>query len=99
VEVQYSSLANTNYGTAASVTTVTSGVATLTGLANMNAAMVGGKITLSGCASPGNNGTFFIASLVSGTSVTITNLLAIASDANNGAIVWSQPPPITFVVT
>jgi hypothetical protein len=99
VEVQFSSLANTNYGTTASLTTVTNGVATLTGLSYMNANMVGGKITLSGCASSANNGTFFIASYVSASSVTITNPLAVASDGNNGSISWSQPAPILFVVT
>lgn len=99
VEVKFTTLANTNYGTAATVSSVASGVATLTGLTNMTLGMVGGKITLSGAASSGNNGTFFIASYISATSVTITNIYAVAGDANNGSIVWRQPAPIAFVVT
>lgn len=99
VKIEYLSFSNTNYGTAASLTTVASGLATLTGLTNMTAAMVGGKLTLAGCASAANNGTFFIAAYISATSVQIANTFAVASDGNNGAIVWSQPPPISFVVT
>ncbi len=99
VELQFGSLANTDYGTAASLTTVTNGVATLTGLANMNSSMVGNKITLSGCASAANNGTFFIVAVLSATSATISNVAANASDGNNGAIVWSVPPPVAFITT
>jgi hypothetical protein len=99
VSVEFTSLANTNYGTAANVTTVVNGVVTLTNLARMNPAMVGGKITLSGCASTANNGTFFITSYISASSVTINNTYGVPSDGNNGHIVWSQPAPVVFLVT
>ncbi len=101
VELQYRTLANTNYGTAANITAVADGISTLTGLTNMNAAMVGNKITLSNCATPGNNGTFFITAFISAASVQIANanLYPLAPDANNGSIRWSVPPPVAFVTT
>lgn len=100
VSLQYTSLANTNSGTAASITAVSAaGLATLTGLANMNTYAVGGKLVISGAASQANNGTFFIAAYISATSVQINNPLAVAPDGNNGAIVWAEPPPVVFVTT
>ena len=103
VEVRYNSLANSNYGAAASVTAFNgaTGIATLAGLTNQFASQVGNanSITLSGAASPGNNGTFQIASWISATSITIKNYAAVAGDANNTHIVWSENPPVAFVVT
>jgi len=80
-------------GAAASVTTVLNGIATLTGLTGMTTASVGHRITISGAASAGNNGTFIIASFISATSVTIQNASAVAGDANNGLINWTERDP------
>lgn len=101
VKLTYTSLANNNYGTAVTVASNVNGLVTLTGLARMNAYSVGKKLTLSGGAKAGNNGTFFITSLLSPTSVTIQNLYGDATDANNGlaAFVWSESAPVVFITT
>jgi hypothetical protein len=79
-----------NAGVAASITTVTSGVATITGLLNMTQNSVGHFLTISGAATSANNGTFLIVSYISATSVTVSNGAAVASDGNNGAIGWTE---------
>lgn len=99
VEVKYQTFANTNYGAAASVTAWSNGVSTLAGLAHQVASQVGSYITVSGAASPGNNGTFQILSWISATSITVANIYGVSGDGNNGALVWSEPPPVAFVVT
>ncbi len=85
-------------GTAASVTSVggsgvsgvTSGFATLTGLAAIPVDVVGQWIRVSGAASSGNNGFFQVVERISPTSIMIANTKpGVAGDANNGAIVWS----------
>lgn len=76
-------------GSAASITTFVSSTLTLTGLTGMTASLIGSRITLSGAASAGNNGSFAIASVISASSITVTNVSGVASDANSGAIVWS----------
>lgn len=85
-------------GTAASVTTVggsgvsgvTSGFATITGLAAIPSDVVGQWARFSGAASGGNNGFFQVVSRISSTSLMIANTNpGVAGDANNGAIVWS----------
>lgn len=81
-------------GTAANITTVTSGIATVTGLTGMSSTnSVGRFLTISGAASGGNNGTFLITAYISATSVSISNPSAVASDANNGSIVWTERQP------
>lgn len=80
-------------GSAASVTSFATPVATITGLTGMTAASIGRMLTISGAASPGNNGTFLIIALNSATSVDITNAGAVAGDANNGSIVWTERRP------
>lgn len=77
-------------GAAASITTVSGGKATVTGLTGMTAGSVGRQLTISGAASGGNNGTFYIAEYVSATSVKVTNGSAVASDASNGSITWTE---------
>jgi len=77
-------------GSAASITTVVSGVATVTGLTGMVTGSVGHDLEISGAASGANNGTFRIVEYVSATSVKIANTSAVASDANNGSIVWTE---------
>jgi len=83
-------------GSAASITTVSAGDATITGLSGMTATSVGHFLTISGAASSGNNGTFLIDSFISGTSVTVSNPNAVAGDANNGAITWTERNPYSL---
>src|SRR5579885_1559184 len=85
-----------NSGAAASVTSVTNGVATITGMSGFTAGTAGQRwLRLTGTASAGNNGTFKILSFVSATSVTIYNPSAVAGDANNGAISWTERIPLS----
>jgi hypothetical protein len=85
-----------NAGKSASITTVSSGIATITGVANMSANSVGHFITISGAASAGNNGTFLITAFNSATSVSYANAAAVASDANNPNISWVERLPYSL---
>lgn len=76
-------------GTAASITALSSGFATVTGLTGMAASSTTQCLVLTNGASAGNNGTFPIASVINSTSVTIANPSGVAGDANNGAIRWT----------
>ena len=87
---------NYNSGNTASITAVLSGIVTITGLANMTANSVGHFITISGSATPANNGTFLITTYVSATSVTYANAVAVAPDGNNGAIGWTENLPYSL---
>jgi len=99
VEVKYESFANTNYGTTATVSAFapTTGLVTLVGLTSQQASQVGSYITLSGAVNSGNNGTFQIVAWISAVSIQIYNINGVTPDA--GPIVWSEPPPVAFVVT
>jgi hypothetical protein len=77
----------TAYG-GSGVSGVTSGFATITGLAGMTSDNLYDQILLSGSASAGNNGSFQIVKIISATSVMVANPKGVASDANNGAISW-----------
>ena len=89
-----------NSGAAATISSVTNGVATLTGLTGFAAATAGQRwITISGANTPGNNGTFKILSYVSATSVTIRNSGADAADSNNGSISWIEKIPLSDTYT
>jgi hypothetical protein len=113
VEVQFTTLKNGNYGSVANIASAAVGapfingtntiqnnlVVTLTGLANMTSSAVGQPITISGAASAGNNGTFIITAVLSSSSVTINNSSAVAPDANNSHILWSQGGPVQFPVS
>ena len=83
-------------GSAGSITTVSLGIATFTGGTGFTANSVGNFITITGAASGANNGTFLIVTFASATSVTYANASAVASDANNGAIVWTERTPYTL---
>lgn len=80
-------------GSSANITTVSSGIATVTGLTGMAAQSVGRFLTISGAASSGNNGTFLIVAFTSSSSVDVANASAVASDANNGSISWTERNP------
>lgn len=76
-------------GTAATVSAFASNVQTLTGLANLTAAVVGQYVTISGAATGGNNGTFLVLSFISSSSITVYNTTGTSSDANSGSIHWT----------
>jgi hypothetical protein len=76
-------------GAAASITAITGPLVTLTGLTGMSPEMVGRNLTVSGAATPANNGTFVVAAYISATSVQVTNAAGVAPDGNNGAIHWT----------
>lgn len=80
---------STTTGAAASVTALSGGFATVTGLTGMTSSSVGQMLTVSGAASSANNGIFQIAQYLSSSSVTIANPSAVAADANNGTISWT----------
>ncbi len=83
-------------GTAASLTTVTGGLQTVTGLTGMTAASIGDFLVIANGATPANNGEFRIAKYLSATSVQIANASAVASDGNNGSIQWTERKPYTL---
>lgn len=83
-------------GSVANITTVTAGIATITGLTGMTAQSVGSMLTLSGATSVSNNGTFLIVAFNSTASVDISNASAVAADANNGAISWTERNPYSL---
>lgn len=68
-----------------SITALSAGAVTITGLTGMSPQSVGDSITITGAASPGNNGTFPVSQYLSPTSVKATNPNGVAGDANNGA--------------
>lgn len=82
-------------GTVANITTVTTGrIVTVTGLTGMTPLSINRYLTITGAATGANNGTFKILSYISATSVTIINAAGVASDANNGSIVWKEMDPL-----
>jgi hypothetical protein len=86
-----SSFGGTNNGTGASVTSLSYGVATLTGLSGYSATDAGQHwITLSG-GSGGNTGTFKILDFISSSSVTIRNPNAVVE----GGLTWADKIPLS----
>lgn len=83
-------------GSAASITTVASGIATVTGLTGMTTQSVGRMLTLSNTATPSNSGTFLIVTFLSSTDVEVSNANAVAADGNNGSIVWTERYPYSL---
>lgn len=84
-------------GSTANISAFLGGIATITGLTGMTANSEGKFLTLSGAASGANNGTFLIVTFNSATSVDIANSVAIAPDANNGAISWTERNPYSLL--
>jgi hypothetical protein len=78
---------------AASLTTVAGADQTVTGVTGMTTSSVGRYLKITGAASAANNGTWQIVSFLSATSVTIRNTAAVATDAHNGSITWSEIDP------
>jgi hypothetical protein len=100
VEVKFTTLANRNYGTAATLASQAGQLVTVTGLTNMTKAAVGGQLTFTNSANPTfNNGSFLITSYVSSSSVVILNPIAQLPDANSGSLIWAQAGAVPFTVT
>lgn len=83
-------------GSAASLTDVTTGIVTITGVTGMTTQSPGRFITISGCATGANNGTFLITEYVSATSVKYANSAGVAPDGNNGSITWVERNPYSL---
>lgn len=79
----------TTVGGAATVATLSAGVATITGLASMMNAMVGTGLWLFDTAISTNAGFFRILSVLSSSSVTIAVPSSWTIDANSGALGWA----------
>ena len=75
----------------ATITDVTSGIVTITGLTGVTSVITSppSYITIGNAAISGNNGTFLILSFVSNGSITYANAYGNSSEPNNGAIYWS----------
>lgn len=86
----YGSAISGQSGSTAAVSSVSLGIATITGLTGMTSQSVGRFVTLSGATTSSNNGTFLITTYNSATSVDISNASAVAPDANNGSISWTE---------
>jgi hypothetical protein len=71
------------------ISAVSAGLATITGLASMTNNMQGMYLYFTGAANGNNNGHFQIVNVISGTSVQIANAAAVAPDGNNGHITWA----------
>ncbi len=81
-------------------TTTTSGQSTLinvTGLSGLSSADIGRYLVIINAASAANNGSWYIVSVGSASTCTIYNPNAVASDANNGSIQWTEFNPLTSV--
>lgn len=77
-------------GATATITSVSAGQVTITGLTGVTANSVTRVINISGAADPNNNGSFPIVSFISNSSVVYFNAVAALPDANNGLISWQE---------
>lgn len=68
---------------------LSSGIITISGLLNMTDQSVGHFLTLFGCSSSVNNGTFLISAFNTSTSVDVINASG-ETDLNNGSISWIE---------
>jgi hypothetical protein len=100
VELRFTTLANTVYGAAATLSSFDGTYVTVTGLTNMTSAAVGSQLTINGSEYPTrNNGSFLVTSYISSSSVKILNPNALLPDTSSGSLVWSLSAPIAFTVT
>jgi hypothetical protein len=86
---QYTADTEGENGTAGTITAFGSNVQTWTGLAGIAASDVGKTLVTSGAATAGNNSYSRIVAFLGTGSVQVFNPTGIATDANNGSIVWS----------
>jgi len=80
-------------GSAASITVGATVV--VSGLTGMTPASEGHFLTITGAATPANNGTFLVSNYVSASSVEIINGSAV-TDGNNGSIGWTERQPYSL---
>jgi hypothetical protein len=66
------------------------GQARISGLTGMTAESLHKFLRLSGAASGGNNGEFLIVNHIDANTVDVVNASAVAPDANNGSITWTE---------
>lgn len=85
-----------NSGNAATITAFGSGLVTFGGLQNMTANSVGNFLTVTGAATPANNGTFLVTNFISATSVQVANASGVFPDANSGSILWVDRLPYSL---
>ena len=94
---QWGSGTTSNAGaSAASITAIANGRATVTGLTGIVAADKGRFLLISGASSAANNNQHQIEEVLSSTSVRIDarNFTVVAPDASNGALTWSVRDPL-----
>ena len=84
-------------GSAASIGTKTLDDLTITGLSGMTSDSIGNFLTFSGAATSANNVTAQIVAFISSSSVKVRNPSGVASDANSGAISWTERNPLLDV--
>jgi len=80
-------------GTAAILGAPVAGFIVVTGLVSMGLQHFGLSITVSGAATPSNNGEFEIVEVISATSARVRAPLSAGTDANNGALTWTVTGP------
>lgn len=87
-------------GSAATISAFSGGKTTLTGLTGLvNPTSIGHDLTISGCATSANNGTFKITNYISATSCQIANPAGVFPDANSTAIVWQEKTEARVTIT
>lgn len=77
-------------GAAATVGAIGANNVVVSGLSGMTPQSLGNILQISGAASSGNNGAFYIDGYISPTSVTIVNPNAVSPDTNNGSLIWTE---------
>lgn len=81
-------------GSAASVSSVSGSLATITGLSNVASNAAGQQLTLSNANNAGNNGSFLIHNWISTSSVQIATQTAVAPDSGIGGVLnWAVVNP------
>ncbi len=92
VMVADTATAATSTGANGSISAVTAGIATFVAGSGtpFSSTSLNRLITITGSATAANNGTFPITEFLSTTSVNYSNPAAVAPDANNGAITWTE---------
>jgi hypothetical protein len=77
-------------GSTASIVSMMGNLLTVVGLSGLSSTSEGHDLSLSGCNSLPNNGTFSIIEYLSSSSVIVVNGSGVAPDANNGNIIWEE---------
>lgn len=83
-------------GFLATITSVSSGIATIGNLSGFSDSDVGKFIQFTGASNAANNGTFLIVQVNSASSVNVNNSGAVFPDANSGSISWTERYPYSL---